>query len=52
MRNKFNIEIAPSGGELAQTFFRIGNMGNITPKHIKRMLKALKKTITILDKKR
>lgn len=52
MRNKFNIEIAPSGGERAKTFFRIGNMGNIKPKHIKRMLKSLKKTISILDKTR
>ena len=45
MREKYNIEIAPSGGELKTKLFRIGNYGNITEKDIKKCLKALTKTI-------
>ena len=52
MREKFNIEIAPSGGERAHSFFRIGNMGNIDHKEIKRMLSSLRKVIKILEAKR
>lgn len=45
MREKYNIEIAPSGGELKHKLFRIGNYGNITRKDIKQCINALKKTI-------
>lgn len=45
MREKYNIEIAPSGGELSKKLFRIGNYGNIGCKEISKCLKALKKTI-------
>ena len=45
MREKYNIEIAPSGGGLKTKLFRIGNYGNITEKDIKKCLKALTKTI-------
>ena len=45
MREKYNIEIAPSGGELKTKLFRVGNFGNITKKDIKRFLKAMKKTL-------
>ena len=42
MREKYNIEIAPSGGELKTKLFRIGNYGNIGKKEIDKCLKALK----------
>ena len=45
MREKYNIEIAPSGGELKTKLFRIGNYGNINKKDIDRFLKALKQTL-------
>jgi aspartate aminotransferase-like enzyme len=49
MREDFNIEIAPSGGDMADVFFRVGNFGAIGPKEIKKFLGAMKKTISLLD---
>ena len=43
MREKYNIEIAPSGGELKHKLFRIGNFGDIQIKDIKFFLKSLNK---------
>lgn len=45
MSQKHNIEIAPSGGSLQHTLFRIGNFGNITSQDIKAMAQALAQTI-------
>ena len=45
MREKYNIEIAPSGGELKHKLFRIGNFGNIQIKNIKFFLKCLNKVL-------
>lgn len=45
MREKHNIEIAPSGGDLKTKVFRIGNYGNIGKKEIKKCLKALEETL-------
>jgi len=42
MREKYDIEIAPSGGENKTKLFRVGNFGNITEKDIERFLKSLK----------
>ena len=42
MREKYNIEIAPSGGELKTKLFRIGNYGNIGKKEIDKCLNALR----------
>lgn len=52
MREKHNIEIAPSGGDLKDKFFRIGNFGNIDQTEIKRFLTAMKSTIEELDNDR
>ncbi len=49
MRKKYNIEIAPSGGELKHKLFRIGNYGNITDKDIDLLKSALKNTISELS---
>lgn len=45
MSQKYNIELAPSGGALKQRLFRIGNFGNITEKDIDEMATALEKTL-------
>lgn len=50
MREKYNIEIAPSGGELKHKLFRIGNYGNITDKEIDILKNAFQKTISELSK--
>ena len=50
MREKYNIEIAPSGGELKHKLFRIGNYGNITDKEIDLLKNAFQKTISELSK--
>ena len=43
MREKYNIEIAPSGGDLKTKLFRIGNYGNVGEDEINQCLNALKK---------
>lgn len=45
MREKHNIEIAPSGGELKTKLFRVGNFGDIDEKDIERFLSAMKETL-------
>ena len=45
MREKYDIEIAPSGGDLKHKLFRVGNFGNITLKDIKKFLKCLRRII-------
>lgn len=50
MRDKYNIEVAPSGGDLAEKFFRVGNFGAIGKKEIAKFLTAMKKTLKELDK--
>lgn len=45
MRNKYNIELAPSGGMLKEKLFRIGNYGNINKLGIDKFLNSLKLTI-------
>lgn len=45
MREKYNIEIAPSGGELKTKLFRIGNYGNICTKDIDMFLNCLRKVL-------
>lgn len=42
LRQEYNIEIAPSGGELKTKFFRVGNYGHIGNPEIDRFLDALK----------
>ena len=41
MREKYSIEIAPSGGELKHKLFRVGNFGAIEKKEINECLEAL-----------
>lgn len=48
IREKYHIEIAPSGGELKNNFIRIGNLGNINKEDIDELLHALKETISEL----
>lgn len=45
MREKYNIEIAPSGGDLKTKCIRVGNYGNIGIKEIKKCLKSFEKTL-------
>lgn len=45
MREKYDIEIAPSGGNLKTKLFRIGNYGNIGENEINQCLKALELTL-------
>jgi len=45
MREKHNIEIAPSWPGLKERLFRVGNFGNINKSEIDRFLNALKSTI-------
>ena len=45
MREKYNIEIAPSGGDLKHKLFRVGNFGAIQMKEIKYFLKSLEKVL-------
>ena len=52
MREKYNIEIAPSGGNLSKKLFRVGNYGNINKKEINFFIKCLKKTIKDLENDR
>ena len=50
LREKHNIEIAPSGGDLKTKLFRIGNYGKIGKKEIKLFIKKLKSTLKELRK--
>ena len=52
MREKHNIEIAPSGGDLKSKLFRVGNYGNIGKKEVKLFIKKLKLTIKELENDR
>lgn len=52
MREKHNIEIAPSGGEMKTKLFRVGNFGNITENDIDRFLVAMKDTLEELKNDR
>jgi len=52
MREKHNIEIAPSGGNLKEKFFRVGNFGAIDKPEIERFLQAMKATIGELQNDR
>ena len=45
MREKYDIEIAPSGGDLKHKLFRVGNFGAIKIKDIKYFLKSLDKVL-------
>lgn len=45
MREKYNIEIAPSGGEMKTKLIRIGNFGAIGKEEIDLFLKCLKLTL-------
>lgn len=45
MREKYNIEIAPSGGELKHKLFRVGNFGNISHNEINMCLDCLERVI-------
>jgi aspartate aminotransferase-like enzyme len=45
MREKYNIEIAPSGGDLKNKLFRVGNFGNICKKDIDLFLESLERTL-------
>jgi len=51
MREKHNIEIAPSGGELKEKFFRVGNFGAIEKEEIKQFLSAMKQTLSEVKQK-
>ena len=46
LQERYEIEIAPSGGELATKMFRIGNFGNITKEDIDDLVAKIK---TIID---
>lgn len=52
MREKYNIEIAPSGGDLKTKLFRVGIYGNIVKKDIKYFIKRLKQTLKELENDR
>lgn len=52
MREKHNIEIAPSGGDLKTKLFRVGNFGAIDEKDVKIFLKSMKETLEELDNDR
>lgn len=52
MREKHNIEIAPSGGDLKEKFFRVGNFGAIDKPEIERFLTAMQATIGELQNDR
>ena len=41
LQNKYNIEIAPSGGDLRTSFFRVGVYGNIGYKEVDNFLQCL-----------
>lgn len=49
MRDKYNIEIAPSGGDLKHKLFRVGNFGSVTDKEIKYFESSFEKTINELN---
>lgn len=45
LQNKYNIYITPSGNDLKERLFRIGNFGNIGENEINRFLEALELTL-------
>lgn len=49
MREEHHIEIAPSGGELAHRFFRVGNFGAIGYAEIEMFFTAFQSTLKSLD---
>jgi len=49
MREKYNIELAPSGGDLKTKLIRIGNYGNIDKKNIKNFLTAFESVLKELE---
>ena len=49
MREKYDIEIAPSGGVLKDKFFRVGNFGAVGQDEIDRFANAMKLTIEELN---
>ncbi len=48
LQTRYNIEIAPSGGDLATKMFRIGNFGNITKSDIDDLISKIKIIISEL----
>lgn len=52
MREKHNIEIAPSGGDLKTKLFRVGNFGAINEQNVDDFIKAMQKTIEELNNDR
>lgn len=51
MREKYHIEIAPSGGDRGKNFLRIGLLGNIDKKDIDEFLSAFNQTIDELKRR-
>lgn len=49
LRTEYGMEIAPSGGELKDKMFRIGNFGNITYADIDELIAKLKLTLSKLN---
>lgn|SRR5574344_2160259 len=49
LRTKYGLEIAPSGGDLKDKMFRIGNFGHITYADIDNLIEKLKLTISELN---
>lgn len=52
MREKYHIEIAPSGGDLKTKLFRVGNFGAINQQDVDNFIKAMQKTIEELNNDR
>lgn len=52
MREKHNIEIAPSGGELKTKLFRVGNYGAIGKREVNIFIKKMKQTLKELGNDR
>lgn len=50
MSDRHNVELAPSGGELKEKMFRVGNFGDISEGDICAMLDALQQTLAELDR--
>lgn len=48
LREKYHIEIAPSGGDLKNRFFRVGNFGSITKEDIDYFIQSFKETLDYL----
>ncbi len=48
LRNRYDIEIAPSGGTLGEHFFRVGNFGAVGDAEIDRFLASMERTVNEL----